>query len=187
MEVSHEGSEPSIGRDQRDSRPGGARHPISRLRSRIGAHLLIVGEGPNRSSIEQEIARLGLGEHVTLTGQQPSAEPFYRIADLAVLSSLSEGSPNALLEAMAAGVPAVATAVGGIPEIVQDGESALLVQPSDLEAMSAAMARVLIDEPGLALQFAERGRALVRERHTPEGRMRRLIGIYRSMAGSRVE
>ncbi len=92
---------------------------LSRLQSRIDPHLLIVGEGPNRSSIEQEIARLGLAEQVTLTGHQPSAEPYYRIADLAVLSSLSEGSPNALLEAMAAGVPAVATAVGGIPEIVQ--------------------------------------------------------------------
>ena len=158
---------------------------LSRLQSRIDPHLLIVGEGPNRSSIEQEIARLGLAEHVTLTGHQPSAEPYYRIADLAVLSSLSEGSPNALLEAMAAGVPAVATAVGGIPEIVQDGESALLVQPSDLEGMSAAMARLLIDEPSLALQLAERSRTLVRERHTPEGRVRKLIGIYRNVAGSR--
>jgi glycosyltransferase involved in cell wall biosynthesis len=158
---------------------------LSQLRSQIDPHLLIVGEGQNRCSIEQEIARLGLAGHVMLTGHQPSAEPYYRIADLAVLSSLSEGSPNALLEAMAAGVPAVATAVGGIPEIVQDGESALLVQPSDLEGMSAAMVRLLIDEPGLALELAERSRTLVRERHTPEGRVRRLIGIYRSVAGSR--
>jgi glycosyltransferase involved in cell wall biosynthesis len=158
---------------------------LSQLRSRIDPHLLIVGEGQNRCSIEQEIARLGLAGHVMLMGHQPSAEPYYRIADLAVLSSLSEGSPNALLEAMAAGVPAVATAVGGIPEIVQDGESALLVQPSDLEGMSAAMVRLLIDEPGLALELAERSRTLVRERHTPEGRVRRLIGIYRSVAGSR--
>jgi glycosyltransferase involved in cell wall biosynthesis len=158
---------------------------LSRLQSRIDPHLLIVGEGPNRSFIEQEIARLGLAQHVTLTGHQPSAEPYYRIADLAVLSSRSEGSPNALLEAMAAGVPVVATAVGGIPEIVQDRESALLVQPSDLEGMSAAMARLLVDEPGFALQLAERSRTLVRERHTPEGRVRKLIGIYRSVAGSR--
>jgi glycosyltransferase involved in cell wall biosynthesis len=158
---------------------------LARLRPRIDPHLLIVGEGPNRFPIEQEIARLGLAGHVTLTGHRPSAEPYYRIADLAVLSSLSEGSPNALLEAMAAGVPAVATAVGGIPEIVRDGESALLVQPSDLEGMSAAMARLLIDEPGLALQLAEHSRSLVRERHSPEGRVRRLIGIYRSVAESR--
>ena len=158
---------------------------LSQLRSRIDPHLLIVGEGNNRASIEQEIVRLGLTEHVTLTGHQPSAEPYYRIADLAVLSSLSEGSPNALLEAMAAGVPTVATAVGGIPEIVQDGESALLVQPSDLEGMSAAMARLLIDEPALALKLAARSRALVRERHAPERRVHRLIEIYRSVAGSR--
>ena len=158
---------------------------LSRVQSRIGAHFLVRGEGPNRSAIEQEIARLGLAGQVTLTGHQPSAEPYYRIADLAVLSSLSEGSPNALLEAMAAGVPAVATAVGGIPEIVQDGESALLVQPSDLEGMSAAMTRLLSDEPGLGLRLAARGRALIRERHTPQGRVGKLIGIYRTVAGSR--
>ncbi len=157
---------------------------LARLQSRIDPHLLIVGEGPNRAAIEQEIARLGLTEHVTLTGHQPSAEPYYGVADLAVLSSLSEGSPNALLEAMAAGVPAVATAVGGIPEIVQDGESALLVQPSDLEDMSSAMARLLIDEPDLASALVEHSRILVRERHTPEGRVRTLSGIYRSVAGA---
>ena len=84
------------------------------------AHLLIVGEGPERARIEAAIRHLGLSEMVTLTGQVPSAEPYYGIADLAVLSSLSEGSPNALLEAMAARVPVVATAVGGIPEIVCD-------------------------------------------------------------------
>ena len=158
---------------------------LSRLQSRIDAHLLIVGEGPNRASIEHEIAQLGLARHVTLTGHQPSAEPYYPIADLAVLSSLSEGSPNALLEAMAAGVPAVATAVGGIPEMVQDGESALLVKASDLEGMSAAMTRLLIDDPDLALRLAERSRTLVRERHTPEARIRKLIGIYRSVVASR--
>ena len=98
---------------------------LSRLQSRIDPHLLIVGEGPNRSSIEQEIARVGLAGHVTLTGHQPSAEPYYRIADLAVLSSLSEGSPNALLEAMAAGVPAVGDRGGQASrKVVRDGESA---------------------------------------------------------------
>ncbi len=70
--------------------------------SAANAHLLIVGEGPERARIEAAIRNLSLGEVVTLTGQVASAEPYYRIADLAVLSSLSEGSPNALLEAMAA-------------------------------------------------------------------------------------
>jgi len=137
-----------------------------------------VGDGPERGRIEKLVARLGLTDRVTFAGQQDSAEPYYAMADVAVLSSLSEGSPNALLEAMAAGVPVVATAVGGIPEIVTDGESALLVRPGDVGAMSTAIARLLVDEP-LALAVAERSRTLIRERHTPEGRMRRLVEIYR--------
>src|SRR5205823_11585403 len=98
---------------------------VDLLRARLGPavapHLVIVGEGPERSRIEDKIRRLNLGSTVTLTGQRDSAEPYYGIADVAVLSSRSEGSPNALLEAMAAGVPAVATRVGGVPEIVTHG------------------------------------------------------------------
>ncbi|HZL57854.1 MAG TPA: glycosyltransferase [Bryobacteraceae bacterium] len=151
---------------------------VNALRPRADPHLAIVGDGPERGRIEKLVARLGLTDRVTFAGQQDSAEPYYAMADVAVLSSLSEGSPNALLEAMAAGVPVVATAVGGIPEIVTDGESALLVRPGDVGAMSTAIARLLVDEP-LALAVAERSRTLIRERHTPEGRMRRLVEIYR--------
>ena len=113
---------------------------------------------------------------VTLIGHQPSAEPFYDIADLAMLSSLSERSPNALLQAMAAGVPVVATAVGAIPEIVQDGKSALVVQPSDLDGISAATARLLIDEPSLGCSLPNAARPSPAGRHTREGRVRMLIG-----------
>ena len=138
--------------------------------------------GPERSAIEDGIRRLGLSDRVTLTGQEASAEPYYGIADVCVLSSLSEGSPNALLEAMAAWVPVVATAVGGIPEIVSDGESALLIQPGDRGAMSRAIAKVLADESvaqGLAAAYQR-----ILERHTPESRTRRLLEIYgRVLAG----
>src|SRR5207244_2659936 len=112
--------------------------------------------------------------HVTLTGQVSSAQPWYGAADVAVLSSLSEGSPNALLEAMAANVPVVATKVGGVPEIVTDGESALLVRPGDAQSMAHALQR-LLTEPGLAEALAKRSRELIVERHAPEARMRRLV------------
>jgi glycosyltransferase involved in cell wall biosynthesis len=154
---------------------------VDRLPSNLNPHLLVVGEGPERGRLEQEIRQLGLTERVTLTGQQRSAEPYYRIANLAVLSSLSEGSPNALLEAMSAGVPVVATNVGGIPEIVTDKESALLVAPGDVENMAAAMAKLLGD-PSLARRFVERGRSLVLEKHSPAARAERLSGIYRTLA-----
>jgi glycosyltransferase involved in cell wall biosynthesis len=148
-------------------------------------HLLVVGDGPERSSIESAITELGLDEYVTLTGQQPSAEPFYGIAAIAVLASRSEGSPNALLEAMAASVPAVATHVGGIPEIVNDGESALLVPPGDSGALAAAMLRILVESPRLGEALAGKARALVLERHSPQERVNTLTGIYRLIASRR--
>jgi glycosyltransferase involved in cell wall biosynthesis len=141
----------------------------------LPVHLLIVGEGPERGRIEEHIRTAGVS--ATLTGQVPSAEPYYALADVAVLSSLSEGSPNALLEAMAAGIPAVATSVGGIPEIVTDGESALLVPPADRTAMTAAIGRVL-NEQGLAERLVQRARELVETRHSPEERTRQICRIY---------
>jgi glycosyltransferase involved in cell wall biosynthesis len=153
---------------------------VARIKQ-LNPHLLIVGEGPERARIEQEIKQLGLSAQVTLTGHQPSAEPYYSVANLAVLSSLSEGSPNALLEAMAAGVPVVAANVGGIPEIVRHEESALLVPPGDIGAMAAAMSKLLTN-PKLARQFADRARMLVLEKHSPQARAQRLAAIYRSLS-----
>jgi glycosyltransferase involved in cell wall biosynthesis len=146
-------------------------------------HLLIVGDGPERTSIEREAAALDLTGRVTFTGLVKSAEPYYGLADIAVLSSRTEGSPNALLEAMAARVPVVATRVGGIPEIVTDGESALLVPPSEVEPLAAALDRLLADRD-LASHLADRAAAVVRERHSPRQRARRLWEIYCRLAAS---
>ncbi len=156
---------------------------VNRLRPAIMPHLIVVGDGPEKARINEKIRQLGLGDFVTLTGHRSSAEPWYGIADVAVLSSLSEGSPNALLEAMATKVPVVATAVGGVPEIVMDEESALLVKPGDVAAMSAAIARIL-NEPKLAARLAQRSHELILERHTPEARVHRLVSNYRGLSQS---
>lgn len=153
---------------------------VNRLRTRLSLCLVVVGEGPERPRIEREIQALGLGEYVCLTGQQKSAKPYYGIADIAVLSSLSEGSPNALLEAMAARVPVVATAVGGIPEIVTHGESALLVQPGDTSSMADSIARVL-ENSHVAESMTAQAHRLIREHYAPEQRTRRLVEIYREL------
>ncbi len=153
---------------------------VEKLPATVRLRLLIVGDGPQRARIEQETRQLGLTRRVMLTGHQPSAEPYYRIANLAVLSSLSEGSPNALLEAMAAGVPVVATNVGGIPEIVTHQENALLVAPGDVDRMSAAMTRLLMDT-ALAGRIVENARAAIREKHSPASRLKKLVEIYRSV------
>ena len=145
-------------------------------------HLLIVGEGPARGAIEERLRATGRTRQVTLIGQVPTAEPYYAMADIAILSSLSEGSPNALLEAMAAGVPVVATRVGGIPEIVTHEESALLVQSGDPREMASAITRLLTEE-GLSPRLAQRATGIVERRHSPAERARQLCAIYRSLAG----
>ncbi len=152
----------------------------ARIGPELRPHLLIVGEGPERPRIEERIRSLKLTRAVTLTGQVASAEPYYGIAQIAVLSSLTEGSPNALLEAMAVGAPVVATRVGGIPEIVTSEESALLVEPGDIAGMRNAIATVLTNRD-VARDLAARSRQRILEHHAPETRVRRLIEIYAAL------
>jgi glycosyltransferase involved in cell wall biosynthesis len=156
---------------------------LKRVREKQPLHLVIVGDGPERPLIEAAIRELGLRDGVTLTGQQRTAEPFYGIADLAVLASRTEGSPNALLEAMAAGVPAVATTVGGIPEIATDGETALLVPPGEAEALARALLRILEQDRSLTEAMTARAAERIRLRYTPSERVHRLVTIYRTLAG----
>ncbi|HEY7335583.1 MAG TPA: glycosyltransferase family 4 protein [Bryobacteraceae bacterium] len=151
------------------------------LPSALDAHLIVLGDGPERPRIERSIARLGLRDRVSLTGHQPSAAPYYAIANAAVLSSRSEGSPNALLEAMACGVPVVATNVGGIPEHVESGCSALLVAAGNPTEMSAAIASLIGVDRELARRLADRSKELIRERHSPEARAGKLAAIYASV------
>jgi glycosyltransferase involved in cell wall biosynthesis len=152
---------------------------VRQLPAAHNAHLVVVGDGPERAALEQRIAQWGMQPAVTFTGQQPSAEPFYGIAQVAVLSSRSEGSPNALLEAMAAGVPVVATRVGGIPEIVTHAESALLVEAGQAAPLSAALHSLLSDPP-LASRLALHAQQLIAHRHSPQARFDTLAGIYRA-------
>jgi glycosyltransferase involved in cell wall biosynthesis len=147
----------------------------------LDAHLLIVGDGPERGPIEQEVRELGLTKRVTLAGHQPSVAPYYAIASMSVISSRSEGSPNSLLEALVSGVPVVATRVGGIPEHVTHGESALLVPPRNAAAMSFAIAEVLAPDRALAARLIQQGRTLILERFSPEIRARKLIEIYKKI------
>ncbi len=172
-----------VGRLSREKDHATLLEAMALIRDRAPAHLVIVGNGPEKAAIEACVDRLGLRGCVAFAGHRDSAEPLYAIADVAVLSSLSEGSPNALLEAMAAGIPVVSTAVGGVPEIVADGESALLVKPGDARGMGAAIARVLT-EPGLAARLIERSHRLIAEQHEPGARMLRLVSIYRRLVNA---
>ena len=107
--------------------------------------LVLVGEGPERPRIEELCRNLNLTDVVTLVGQQNDVNPFYSIADVFLLPSHSEGCPNVLLEAMAAGVPIVATAVGGIPEVATNGRDAILVKKCDRDGLASATIQLLKD------------------------------------------
>ena len=152
----------------------------------INCKLIIVGDGPERARLEAAAESFGLKERIVFTGQVRNVETFYAAADVFVLPSHSEGSPNVLLEAMAARLPIVATAVGGVPEIVEDNVSALLVPANDPPALAAAIARLLADSD-LARQLTSNALALVVTRHSPEQYVRSLVTIYRDVIDRRTK
>jgi glycosyltransferase involved in cell wall biosynthesis len=117
-------------------------------------------------------------------GQQSNVHAYYAIADVLVLPSHSEGSPNVLLEAMAAQVPIVATAVGGVPEIVQNDETALLIKPNAPEQMAGAISEILGDD-ALAQRLVRNASAVVATRHTPAHYVESLIRVYQEAINER--
>jgi len=141
---------------------------------------LLVGDGPLAAPARRSLSRLGLDGVVRLTGFRPDAVELLAAADVAVLSSRDEGLGTTLLDAMLAGVPVVATAAGGVTEIVRDGIEGLLVPVGDGAALGAAMHRVLHDR-GLreALTAAARERV---ERFSIERTIDGTVDVYRSLA-----
>lgn len=129
------------------------------LRDQPNAHFVLVGDGPLRSEIENQIARLGLADRVHLLGDRSDVAQLVPGFDLLVLASLHEGSPNAVIEAMAAGVPVVATAVGGTRELLIDGETGYLAPPADSAALAARIVFALSHEDnGAEITSAARSR-----------------------------
>lgn len=125
--------------------------------ARPGLQLLIAGDGPERAALERLIAELGLRENVKLLGMRQDVPDILRAADLAACSSNFEGSPLAVMEYMDLGKPIAATAVGGIPDLIESGVHGLLVPPRDPEALAGAIGELLAD-PARARQMGERAR-----------------------------
>lgn len=145
--------------------------------------LLIAGEGPEREKIEGRIRELGIADRVHLIGHQPSLDAYYAVADLMVLPSHSEGSPNVLLEAMAAGVPSIATRVGGVPEIAENERNAIVVPRRDVPEMARAIARLLTDV-GLRHRLASAGVA-ISEPFASAAYCEAILELYREVLASR--
>lgn len=109
--------------------------------------LRIVGDGPEKERLEAFISAMpkGIGERIELAGASGDPAPHYREADIFALSSIREGQPNVILEAMASGLPICATSVGGIPDLIGQDAGGLLSPPQDAEALAASLARLLGD------------------------------------------
>jgi glycosyltransferase involved in cell wall biosynthesis len=146
--------------------------------------LQIAGDGPDRPALEAEIARLGVDRAVELLGMREDVDHLLAAADLFVLSSDSEGLPMSVLEAMAAGLPVVATAVGGIPELVDHGETGLLVPPRDSAALADAIRRTAGD-PQLRDRLGEASRRRARDEFSIERCRQRHLELYRALLRKR--
>lgn len=151
-----------------------ARHPHLRV--------LVLGEGHLRAALDEQISRAGLRGVVQIIGFKENVGAYLAIADVFALPSVDEGLPIALLEALAAGVPAVCTPVGGIPAVLEDGVSALLVPVHDVEALAGAIAR-LVEQPALRESLARRARAVVEHTHSTAAMYRRYREIYSRVSG----
>ncbi len=151
----------------------------ARLKSlHIGATLIVAGEGPERPNLERLILELGVEDSVLLVGTVADVASFYRMVDVFVLSSVSEGLPMAILEAMAAGRKIVATQVGGIPEALGNGEAGVLVPPSDEQALSLAIASMFQSPNGRESVLAENARARYEQRFTARVMCERYESLY---------
>jgi L-malate glycosyltransferase len=125
-------------------------------RERPDARFALVGDGPEREYLQRRCAELGLGESVALLGTRYDVPAILARADAACLPSLAEGLPNAVMEAMAARLPVVASAVGGVPELVNE-ENGFTVPPQDPQALAARLLE-LLNNPGRAREMGVRGR-----------------------------
>jgi glycosyltransferase involved in cell wall biosynthesis len=151
-------------------------HALGLLRGPF--HATLVGDGPDRPVVDEELLRYGLAGSVLLAGERDDVPELLASSAIFVLSSRSEALPVSVLEAMAAGLPVVATRVGGVPELVVEGETGLLVPPSDPAALAAALQR-LLDEPELRARLGAAGRARVQEHFAVDSFAESHLDVYR--------
>ena len=138
---------------------------------------LIIGDGPERPELEAELRRLGIDDRVRLAGEQSDVCGLLADADAFVLSSRSEGLPVSILEAMAAELPVVASRVGGVSELVVDGENGFLVSPRDPQELATALAR-LVDDPDLRRRLGAVGRVRAETRFNLNAFRRAHLELY---------
>ncbi len=172
----------AAGRLTRQKALGDALDAVARV---PGVDLLVLGDGPERAALERHAARLGLDDRVRFlgAGSREDVLTLFSAVDAALLTSAWENLPHTLLEALAVGTPVVATAVGGIPEVVEDGGNGLLVPPGDVDAIVTAVERLARDD-ALRGALAQAARASVEELAEPRILQRIVQAIVGDGGGS---
>jgi N-acetyl-alpha-D-glucosaminyl L-malate synthase BshA len=140
---------------------------FQRIRQRVPARLVMIGDGPDRGSAEHQAAELGLSDHVTFIGEQLDLVPWLSVADLFLLPSIQESFGMAALEAMACEVVVVASRVGGLPEIIEDGVTGFLCEPDDIDGMADRSVGALLDS-GRRTAVGQAAAMAVRTRYCTE-------------------
>jgi glycosyltransferase involved in cell wall biosynthesis len=146
----------------------------------VDATLCMVGDGPDREPAERLAKDLGIAKHVLWPGYQRDVSPYYALFDALVLPSANEGTPVVAIEALAAARPVVATRVGGVPDVVSDGEDGFLVEVGDVEGIAAALS-TLAQDPELRRRMGESGRARVIPRYRVERLVDDVDALYREL------
>lgn len=141
--------------------------------------LLLAGDGNERQFLENLSTKLGVSEQTRFLGFQTDVRPILWSADVFVHVPVNfpEGTPNAILEAMAAGLPVIASKVGGIPEVVRDGETGLIVPPNEPKALAEAINKLRQDE-GLRQQLGKQAQAWAQEHHDARQLPQRVLQVY---------
>jgi sugar transferase (PEP-CTERM/EpsH1 system associated) len=148
-------------------------------------HLAIAGDGPERQALQAQANQLALGQKIHFLGERRQIPEFLAGLDLFILASRHEGMPNVLLEAMAAGLPVVATAVGGTPDVVITEETGLLV-PVDQPKMLADAAARLLTDAALIASFGKAGRARVKAHFSIENTIQATENVYEALLQNQI-
>jgi len=142
--------------------------------------LSVIGDGELRDELEDEVKNLGMEERVEFLGWQKDLASIYNNLDIVVLSSLNEGTPVSLIEAMASGRPVISTNVGGVSDIVEDGKNGYLVENGDIEGFAKKIIE-LSKNPELRKQFGHYGREKVRTEYSKDRLVKDIKELYRSL------
>ncbi len=153
---------------------------MARLVADIPVRLLLVGDGPERKNLEQQAESLGIASRVIFAGQQDNMRDWYEAIDLFVLPSLSEGLPFVVLEAMALGKPVVASRVGALPKVIDEGVNGWLLPPDDAGMLATSIASLLKDRNRLQTAGAH-AREMLYPRFSAERQAREVVDIYREV------